>query len=212
MKRSISTRPDVTGEGGYTLVETAIALVIATLVVAAGYASYVFMQRIIADWQHGVLVENAAHRIVRDVTRQIRRSEASPATSRGVLELKPNAGMMRYRLRDQALIRNGRPMHTAAVRVLAFEVSTFDGRTFEGSTPPGRTHDGPHTPPACGLSAGPDASAVASGDPPDEAVRSENHDLARATRQVHLRLRLAARRDTIDVCTAVQPRQSSSWL
>jgi len=201
MKRSISTRPDVTGEGGYTLVETAIALVIATLVVAAGYASYVFMQRIIADWQHGVLVENAAHRIVRDVTRQIRRSEALPATSRGVLELKPNARTMRYRLRDQVLIRNGRPMHAAAVRVLAFEVSTFDGGK----------HDGPHTPPACGLSAGPDASAVASGDPPDEAVRSENHDLARATRRVHLRLRLAARRDTIDVCTAVQPRQSSSW-
>jgi len=197
MKHITSKGSDISGDAGYTLVETAIALVITTIVVAAGYSSYVFMQRIVTDWQHAILVENAAHRIVRDVTRQIRRSETPPTTSRGVLQLEPDAGMMRYRLRGQELVRDGRRLHASAVRVLAFEVNTHDGQGLS---------------PACDFPIRREEPSVDAGLPLEKKASSKPKGRATTTaRLVYVRLRLAARRDTIDVCTAIQPRQPSSW-
>lgn len=197
MMHVTSKGPDISGDAGYTLVETSVALVIATIVVAAGYSSYIFMQRIVADWQHAILVENATHRIVRDVTRQIRRSETPPTTSRGVLQLEPDAGTMRYRLRGQELVRDGRPMHAPAVRVLAFEV---------------RTHDGQDLTPACDFASRREEPSVDAGLRLQKNASSEPEDPATtAARRVQVRLRLATRRDTIEVCTSVRPRQPNSW-
>lgn len=195
------TSPRLTGsressEAGYTLVETAIALVITTIVVSAGYSSYIFMQRIVADWQNAVWVENAAHRIIREVTRQLRQTEMTPATSRGILELTHETQTVRYRLHGRALTRNDRPMHAPAVDVLVFEVTMDDGRGMS---------------PACASSIRRESTSSGMISPKAANSSPRRSSAPSAARLVQIRLRLAARRDTMEVCTAVRPRPPSSW-
>jgi prepilin-type N-terminal cleavage/methylation domain-containing protein len=181
-----------TDEAGFTLVETAVALVITTVVVAAGYASYQFATRLVADWKQSALLENAAHRIVRDISTQMRTATdflpANKSTSdtgngyRLLFKQKEGGGRestVRYVLNGTSLKRNGQSMHASSVSVLRMELTSLK----------------PNQQAEQGCFKGGGASNTSDA----------------ASRLVRLYLEIATRGDTLGICTAIHPRGPTPW-
>jgi len=184
-------RPRSTREAGYTLVETALALVITTVVVAAGYASYQFAHRLVADWKQGVMLENAAHRILRDISTQVRTATILSYANQSFGDMKNGYRLVfkqkeggrestvTYDLNDTSLKRNGHSMHASSVSVLRMKLTSL---TLYGRVERVCLNE-----------------------------RSTSTTSGTASRLVRLRLDVATRGDTIRICTAIHPRESTSW-
>ncbi len=116
---------------GYTLAEIAVAVTIAGIVLAGGYATYAFVSSRVAAWQGQTAIENAAHRTLRELSADIRSSvrlQSGRNEVRITLSVAPNSGeplITRY-ARSQApsfrLLRNGVPLHDPAVSTLHVDV------------------------------------------------------------------------------------------
>lgn len=172
------------GEAGFTVVQAVIALLLSSLVVGLGYASYTFLSRMVVQWNDRVAVENTVHRIARDVTRRAHRAEEVRVEQAGwtfVADGRTTA----YQHEEDLLRRNGRPAHDERIDVVAFSIEVLEPQAPRSSD-----------------------------ERESEPLMSEGQDRRAVTgAQRHLRLRVtgATQTDTLTLRTAVYLRQPEMW-
>lgn len=179
-------------EDGYTLAETTVALVVVTLVVAGGYSAFVFAQQLTTAWKRSARLENAVHRILRDVTRRAHAAVQIEPGSAPRLRVRSASGRaIRYDVRGTRLRRNDQPMHGDDIRTLAFTV-----RPVSDAARPDRARSTPDAPQCVDWTS----------DAP-----SPSHEAEIPPRRLRIHVSLASGRDTLQVCTSVEPRAAATW-
>lgn len=172
------------GEAGFTVVEAMIALLLSSLVVGMGYASYTFLSRMVVQWNDRMEVENTVHRIARDVTRRAHRADEVRVEQAG-WTFVADGHTTTYQYAEDLLRRNGRPAHDERIDVVAFSIEILE----------------------------PQAARVAD-EPESKPVLSQGEERPAVTgSQRHLRLRVtgATQTDTLTLRTAVYLRQPETW-
>jgi len=114
-------------EDGFTLVETSVALLVASLAVGLCLGAYVFSVRVVSNWEMQMAYDRARHvvadRLARDALATVTvHPTPTPDGVAGWTLVQTKASTATYLLRGGRLTRNGISLHGEKVRVADFDL------------------------------------------------------------------------------------------
>lgn len=107
-------------EGGYTLVELLVAMLITMILGGTVFALYLAVQRWVGPWQREIALEDTMHLVAQRLLTDITYAEQLIREDNTYTLTYPDRPAVRYRHKDRVLLRNARPMHDSSLAFVAF--------------------------------------------------------------------------------------------